>query len=149
MNTTFLNRNKVQMAITVITISITISLACNRNKEMNTTDTVETIKRVGSVIGIKPDKLEEYKELHAKVWPEVNAILTDCNIHNYSIYYKDGLLFSYFEYTGINYEKDMKKMADNLVTKKWWKLTDPLQVPLDSRKDGEWWAEMEEVYHLE
>ena len=43
----------------------------------------------------------------------------------------------------------MKKMADNPVTKKWWKLTDPLQVPLDSRKDGEWWAEMEEVYHLE
>ena len=149
MNTTFLNRNKVQMAITVIAISLTISLACNRNKEMTPPDTVETIKRVGSVIGIKPDKLEEYKELHAKVWPEVNAILTDCNIHNYSIYYKDGFLFSYFEYTGINYEKDMKKMADNPVTKKWWKLTDPLQVPLDSRKDGEWWAEMEEVYHLE
>jgi len=149
MNTTYLKRNKVQMAITVLTISLIMTLACNRNKEMTTPDTVKTTKRMGSVIGIKPDKLEEYKELHTKVWPEVNAILTDCNIHNYSIYYKDGFLFSYFEYTGINFEKDMKKMADNPVTKKWWKLTDPLQVPLDSRKEGEWWAEMEEVYHLE
>ena len=149
MNTTVLKKNKNNTAILIIIFSLIMGISCNSNKETNDSGTITTIKRVGSVIGIKPDKLEEYKELHAKVWPEVNAILTDCNIHNYSIYYKDGFLFSYFEYTGINYEKDMKKMADNPITKKWWKLTDPLQVPLDTRKEGEWWAEMEEVYHLE
>lgn len=149
MNTTVLKKNKNNTAILIIIFSLIMGMSCDRNKETNDAGTTKTIKRVGSVIGIKPDKLEEYKELHAKVWPEVNAILTDCNIHNYSIYYKDGFLFSYFEYTGINYEKDMKKMADNPITKKWWKLTDPLQVPLDSRNEGEWWAEMEEVYHLE
>lgn len=58
------------------------------------------MERYGSVIGVKPEKLEEYKKLHAAVWPGVLAKIKECNIRNYSIYYKDGLLFSYFEYIG-------------------------------------------------
>ncbi len=121
--------------------------ACSKNPEKKQAE--KQIKRVGSVIRIAPDKLDEYKRLHANVWPEVNAMITKCNIHNYSIYYKDGYLFSYFEYTGDDFAADMKKMADDPITNKWWKLTDPLQTPLDTRKEGEWWAEMEEVYHLD
>lgn len=131
----------------LITVILVLSQACHQMHDNR--QKPQQVKRVGSVIRIKPEKLTEYKELHRNVWPEVNAILTDCNIHNYSIYYKDGYLFSYFEYTGNNYAADMKKMADDPITKKWWKLTDPLQTPLESRKEGEWWAEMEEVYHLE
>jgi len=130
-----------------LSLVIIICLSCNHKPEKE--QSINKVKRVGSVIRIEPDKLDEYKMLHANVWPEVNAILTDCNIHNYSIYYKDGYLLSYFEYTGDDYAADMKKMADNPVTKKWWKLTDPLQTPLDSHKEGEWWVEMEEVYHLD
>ena len=58
---------------------------------------------------MKPEYLEKYKALHANPWPEVNEMIKKCNIQNYSIYYRGGYLFSYFEYVGDNYEEDMKK----------------------------------------
>jgi len=105
------------------------------------------MKRYGSVIKIKLDKLEEYKKLHANIWPEVAKTITECNIKNYSIFHKDGYLFSYFEYVGKNYESDMKKMAADSTTQEWWDVCMPMQEPLDTRREGEWWAEMEEVFH--
>jgi L-rhamnose mutarotase len=107
------------------------------------------MKRYGSVIGIVPEKLEEYKKLHAAVWPGVLQMIKKCNISNYSIYYKDGLLFSYFEYTGDDYESDMAIMAEDPETQRWWDVCKPCQSPLETRKDGEWWADMEEFFHLD
>ena len=46
------------------------------------------------VIGVKPEKIEEYKKLHAETWPDVLKMITQCNIRNYSIYLKDNQLFS-------------------------------------------------------
>ena len=74
-------------------------------------------------------------------------MIGDCNIQNYSIYLKDDLLFAYFEYHGADFAEDMKKMARDPKTQEWWALTMPLQDPLESRKEGEWWAEMDEVFH--
>lgn len=105
------------------------------------------MKRYGSVIGVSAEKLDEYKRLHANVWPDVLRMITDCNIRNYSIYYKDGLLFSYYEYVGDNYEADMAKMAADPTTQEWWAVCKPCQQPLETRKEGEWWADMEEVFH--
>jgi L-rhamnose mutarotase len=104
------------------------------------------MQRYGSVIQLKPEKLAEYKDLHAHVWPEVLRMIRACNIRNYSIYYKDGYLFSYFEYTGEDLTADMQKMADDATTQAWWKLTDTCQQPLESRQPGEWWASMEEFF---
>ena len=103
------------------------------------------MKRYGSVIKLKPEKLAEYKELHAAVWPGVLKMIWDCGIRNYSIYYRDGYLFSYFEYVGDDFDADKKKMAADPTTQDWWKLTDPCQQPLPDRKEGEWWASLEEV----
>jgi L-rhamnose mutarotase len=105
--------------------------------------------RHGQLIGIQPAKLEEYKRYHAKVWPEILARITECNISNYSIYYKDGLLFAYFEYVGKNFDADMAKMAADPKTQEWWDIMKPMQKPLETRAHGEWWAEMEEVFHLD
>lgn len=107
------------------------------------------MKRFGQIIKVKPEKLEYYKQLHANPWSGVNKMIKECNIQNFSIYYKDGFLFSYFEYTGDDYEKDMKKMSEDPETIRWWKETGPCQMPLDTRKEGEWWAGMQEVYHLD
>lgn len=109
-------------------------------------------QRYGSVIGLRAEKLDEYKKLHAAVWPEVAKAIHDANIRNYSIYLRklpDGqyYLFSYFEYVGHDFKADMAKMAANPATKRWWKLTDPCQKALEDRKPGEWWASMEEVFH--
>jgi L-rhamnose mutarotase len=105
--------------------------------------------RYGSVIGVRAEKLEEYKRLHAAVWPDVLKMIGECNIRNYSIYYYDGFLFSYFEYVGNDYEADMAKMAADPMTQKWWDVCKPCQRPLESRKEGEWWAVVEEVFHTD
>ncbi|MCL5103124.1 MAG: L-rhamnose mutarotase [Armatimonadetes bacterium] len=105
------------------------------------------MKRYGMVIKVKPEKLNEYKALHAAVWPDVLNMITKCNLRNYSIYYKDGYLFSYFEYVGDNYKADMEKMAADPTIQEWWAVCMPCQEPLETRAEGEWWADMEEVFH--
>ena len=107
------------------------------------------MERHGSVIRVKPGRLEAYKAYHAHVWPEVLAMIRACNIRNYSIYHKDGHLFSYFEYVGDDFQADMAKMAADPKTQEWWDIMMPMQDPLPTRAEGEWWAEMEEVFHTD
>ena len=107
------------------------------------------MERYGSVIKLRSEKLVEYKELHANVWPDVLKMISKSNIRNYSIYYRDGFLFSYYEYHGEDYTADMKKMAADANTQAWWKLTDPCQEPLETCKPGEWWGSMEEFFHVD
>ncbi len=109
----------------------------------------KTAVRYGWIIKVKSEKLEEYKALHAHPWPGVNNMLKESNIRNYSIFYRDGYLFSYLEYTGDDFEADMQSMAEDSLTQEWWKLTDPCQEPVESAGEGVWWADMEEVYHLD
>jgi L-rhamnose mutarotase len=105
--------------------------------------------RYGQIIQIRPEMLEKYKKLHAEPWPEVNSMIKACNIENYTIFHRDGFLFAYFEYVGDDYAADMAKMAADPATQKWWSECDPCQQPIDSAEPGEWWADMEEVYHLD
>jgi L-rhamnose mutarotase len=107
------------------------------------------MKRYGTTIRIKPGSGEAYQQYHAAVWPEVLEMIRACNIENYSIFWKDDWLFSYFEYTGDDFESDMAKMAGHSKTQEWWAVMVPMQEPLETRKSGEWWAEMEEVFHLD
>lgn len=110
--------------------------------------------RYGMVTGLRPEKIDEYKSLHAKVWPDVLKTIKACNIHNYSIYLKNiddrWYLFSYFEYTGKDFNEDMEKMKKDSITRQWWKVTAPCQLPLpDAAAKGETWSGMEEVFHAE
>lgn len=109
------------------------------------------MQRMGMMIGLEPDKVAEYKRLHADVWPGVLKMISDCNIRNYSIYLKEpeNLLFGYWEYHGEDFAADAAKMAADPETQRWWDVCMPCQKPLDTRKDGEWWAMMEEVFHLD
>ena len=109
------------------------------------------MKRYGMVIKIKPEKLEEYKKLHAPEnhWPKVKQAIQEAGQRNFTIFHKDEFLFGYFEYTGDDFEADMKKLAEKPIIKEWLALTDPCQEPLETRKQGEWWAYMEEIYHNE
>ncbi|WP_306755302.1 L-rhamnose mutarotase [Paracoccus actinidiae] len=109
------------------------------------------MKRYASVIGLSEDGKAQYRALHAAVWPSVLARIAACNIRNYSIFLKEpeNLLFSYFEYHGSDYEADMARMAEDPATQRWWAINKPLQRPLDTRPNGEWWAEMTEVFHAD
>lgn len=112
------------------------------------------VERYGMVIGVKPEKIEDYKTLHASAWPGVLAKIKECHIRNYSIYLREVekgqyLLFSYFEYTGDDFAADMAKMAADPETRRWWKETDPCQSPVPTRGPDEFWSRMEEVFHLD
>jgi L-rhamnose mutarotase len=110
--------------------------------------------RYGSVSGVRPEKLDEYIEMHAATWPGVLAMIQQCNIQNYSIYFgklEDGklYLFTYFEYVGNDFEADMRKMAADPTTQEWWKLAVPCLIPLEGLKPGEHWLTMREVFHMD
>jgi L-rhamnose mutarotase len=107
------------------------------------------MQRHGQLIGVKPEKLAEYKRYHAAVWPEILDMIYQCNIRNYSIYHKGGQLFAYYEYVGDDYAADMAKMAADPKTQEWWDIMMPLQQPVADRAQGEWWAELEEVFHTD
>lgn len=112
------------------------------------------MKRYGTVIGLREDRIAEYKRLHAAVWPDVLKMIAQCNIRNYSIYLRrlpDGkhYLFSYFEYVGEDFAADAAKMAADSTTQKWWDVCKPCQEPFPDCAEGEWWASMEEVFHCD
>ena len=106
-------------------------------------------QRYASLIHLKPEKRALYEELHANAWPDVLETLKKANVRNYSIFLRDGLLFSYLEYHGTDYDADMGIIAKNPATQKWWELPDPCQQPIASAQEGEWWAPMREVFHMD
>jgi L-rhamnose mutarotase len=109
------------------------------------------VKRVGMVIGIKPDKVSAYEALHAASNPGVRDLLEKYHMHNFSIYIHQldngqYYLFGYYEYTGSDYDGDMKRLSAEPRNQQWLSTTDPLQKPLPGEKS---WAMMQEVYHNE
>ena len=107
------------------------------------------MKRLGMTLRLKPGTADSYRKYHESVWPEVLDMIRQCNIRNYSIYFKDDVLFGYLEYHGTDMKKDWAKMAAHKKTQEWWAIMQPMQDPLPSRKEGEWWAEMDEVFHMD
>jgi L-rhamnose mutarotase len=107
------------------------------------------MKRYGQSIGVDPQQFEKYKKYHVEVWPEILEMISACNIRNYSIFHRDSMLFAYFEYTGDDFVADMAKMAADPKTQEWWAIMMPMQRPVENRAEGEWWANMEEVFHLD
>ena len=133
----------------IIVLLVTMLTACNQVSKDQA-----LVKRFGSVTGLKANKLSAYKKLHANAWPAVLKKIEECNIRNYSIYLQkidtSFYLFSYFEYTGKDFEGDMTKMAADPNTQKWWTETDPCQQPLpETAAKGEIWTAMEEVFHTD
>ena len=129
----------------VLIITIIILSGC---RQQATPQAKKDIKRVGMVIGIKPEKIEEYKILHADSNPGVRDLLSKYHMHNFSIFLQeiDGKLyeFGYYEYTGDDFEGDMAKLDVEPRNIEWLKICDPMQIPLPG---SEGWVEMEQVYY--
>jgi L-rhamnose mutarotase len=106
------------------------------------------MKRYGMVIKVKPEKLQEYKRLHADSQPGVRDLLNKYNIRNFSIFLmkvKDETYeFGYYEYVGDDYEGDMAKLTAEPRNQEWLAVCDPMQIPLEGYES---WAYMEEIYH--
>jgi len=107
------------------------------------------MRRFGQVIKLRPEAETEYKRIHEQIPTEIENAIREAGIRNYSIYLKDGYLFAYMEYHGPDdeYEARMARLAQVSRDSGWGDIPEPMQEPLPTRAEGEWWATMEEVFH--
>ena len=107
------------------------------------------MKRVAFMLKVKPDKLEEYKNHHAHVWPEMLDALRRSGWHNYSLFMRDdGLLFGYFE-TPESFEKALEGMALEEVNAKWQEYMAPYFENLGGAHADQNMQELVELFHLD
>ena len=104
------------------------------------------MKRFTLYSDLKPEKVEDYIKLHAKPWPELMALLESCHIHHYSISLKGTQVFTYYEYTGDDYEADMLRMDESEVMKRWWTFSKPCFLKHDI---GHYYDDLQEVFYKE
>ncbi len=107
------------------------------------------MKRVGFVLKVKADKIEEYKQIHRAVWPDMQDALRRTGWHNYSLYMRDdGLLFGYFE-TPESLQAAQAGMAREEVNARWQESMAPYFEALGDMHPDEGMVELEEVFHLD
>ena len=107
------------------------------------------MKRVGFLLKVRPDKLDEYKRHHQHVWPEMLDALRRTGWHNYSLFLRpDGLMFGYFE-TPDNFAAALNGMAKEEVNERWQAFMAPYFEALGGGRPDERMMELEEVFHLD
>jgi L-rhamnose mutarotase len=105
------------------------------------------MERVCFVLRVRTDRLEEYRERHREVWPEMRAALRETGWHNYSLFLRDdGLLVGYLETH--DFEAAKAAMAEHEVNERWQAEMAPFFERLDGRPD-EGMVPLREVFHLD
>lgn len=129
---------KLKQVLPLLLISSALLQGCGENR----------VQRFGMVIGIDPDSIEQYRQLHAASNPGVRDLLNKYHIHNFSIFMREiegkWYEFGYFEYTGDDYDADMARLDAEPRNKEWLEICDPMQIPLPGEDS---WAMMEQVYY--
>jgi L-rhamnose mutarotase len=100
---------------------------------------------------VKPDRLAEYRERHAHVWPEMLHALADSGWHNYSLFLRpDGLLIGYVESPDLAAARAAMDATD--VNHRWQAEMADFFEDLDALPDprpDQGFVLLEEVFHLE
>ncbi|NWG17491.1 MAG: L-rhamnose mutarotase [Chloroflexi bacterium] len=107
------------------------------------------MKRIGFLLKVKQELIEEYKEHHRKVWPEMLEALSKAGWHNYSLFlHEDGLLFGYFE-TPVSLQDAVAQMEKTEVNARWQAMMSPyFELPPGARPD-QMLVELENVFYLD
>lgn len=100
------------------------------------------MKRLMQVIGVREDCLDAYIDLHDHIWPEVADAIRQAHLQNYSIYYLNGTLIQYMEYTGQQLDEDMAQLSQSPAMERWCALCRTMQIP-----DSGQWSDAKEVFH--
>lgn len=105
------------------------------------------LQRVCFQLQVNLDRLDEYRERHRAVWPDMLAALSSAGWHNYSLFLRgDGLLIGYFETPSLDAARD--GMARTEVNARWQAQMAPFFVELEGTPD-QGFVRLEEVFHLE
>lgn len=107
------------------------------------------MKRVGFILKVKQEKIEEYKQHHKTVWPEMLDALRRTGWHNYSLFIReDGLLFGYFE-AEESFQASLAGMAKEDINARWQDFMAPYFENLEGTHADESMVELVEVFHLD
>jgi L-rhamnose mutarotase len=104
------------------------------------------MERVCFLLQVRPERLDEYKERHKNVWPEMQEALSSTGWQNYSLFLRhDGLLVGYVETP--SFAQALAGMAAMEVNRRWQEDMAPFFMSLNGRPD-ESMIRLEEVFHL-
>jgi len=125
-------------------------IACTNEKVSIDEEQHKSMKRIGMVVKVKTENLEEYKKLHADDNPGVRHLLSKYNLRNFSIFMvqladSGWYEFGYYEYWGDDLEGDMAKLDAEPENAKWLELCDPMQEGILPGQKG--WKVMDRIYY--
>lgn len=107
------------------------------------------MKRVGFLLKVREDQIDEYKEHHRNVWPELLDALRKHGWGNYSLFMReDGLMFGYVEVPD-TFQAALEGMADEDVNTRWQEFMSPYFESPDGGRPDESMVELEEVFHVD
>jgi L-rhamnose mutarotase len=110
---------------------------------------IEHMKRIGFLLKVSQDKIEEYQHIHETVWPEMLSALRKAGWHNYSLFLReDGLLFGYFE-TLENLQAAVNAMGKEEINARWQEQMAPFFENLGGQHADKGLLELKEVFHLD
>jgi len=106
------------------------------------------MQRICFVLHVKKDRLEEYKERHKAVWPEMLQALRETGWHNYSLFLRgDGTLIGYLETP--DFQKAVAGMARREINERWQREMKEFFEDPEGRPADQQMAPIPEVFHLD
>jgi L-rhamnose mutarotase len=107
------------------------------------------MKRVGFLLKVREEYIEEYKTHHQNVWEEMKNALVKHGWNNYSLFIRpDGLLFGYFE-ASESFSKSLAGMSEEQINTEWQEVMSPYFEILESSTPDLPMVELDEVFHLD
>ncbi|MFV2118257.1 L-rhamnose mutarotase [Streptomyces sp. Act-28] len=105
------------------------------------------MQRVCFLLKVRRDRLDEYRERHAAVWPDMLAALSAAGWRNYSLFLReDGLLVGYLETE--DFARAQAAMAETEVNARWQAEMAGFFEELDGTRPDEAMKPLTEVFHL-
>jgi L-rhamnose mutarotase len=105
------------------------------------------MQRVCFLLKVRQDRIDEYRQRHAAVWPEMLEALSATGWHNYSLFLReDGLLVGYLETE--DFVKAQTAMAAKDVNARWQAEMGEFFEALDGDRPDEAMKPLTEVFHL-
>src|SRR5690349_19423369 len=108
---------------------------------------MKVMKRVGQMIRLDSARAAGCEKIRAEIWPEIEQVIRDATIRNYSIFQQGCFLFAYFEYEGPeqDFEDRMEQMWNAPRMQEWLAI---MQLPVEGQSaTGPWWTDMEMILH--
>ena len=106
------------------------------------------MRRICFLLRVRPDRLDEYRDRHANVWPDMQVALRTTGWGNYSLFLaEDGLLVGYLE--SDDFEAARAGMEATDVNARWQaEMAEFFELPEGARPDASMIG-LKEVFHLD